>query len=145
LLEYGGHDQDNRIQKNRESTLSVICGIGIDLVKIARLKQVTDKWGERFLKRVFTEDEISYCFTKHNPYLSLSVRFAAKEALIKAIGAEFPASFTDIEVIRLDRGKPSLRTLGKLKVFLGKKGVQHIHVSLSHEHDYGIACVVLEE
>ena len=123
----------------------MIRGIGIDLVKIARLKQVVDRWGERFLKRVFTEKEISYCYTKNNPYLSLSVRFAAKEALIKAIGAEFPASFTDIEVIRLEKGKPSLRAIGKLKVFLEKKRIHHIHISLSHEHDYGIACVVLEE
>ena len=123
----------------------MIHGIGIDLVKIARLKQVVERWGERFLKKVFTETEISYCYAKHNPYLSLSVRFAAKEALIKAIGAEFPASFTDIEVIRLDKGKPSLRPTGKLKLFLEQKKIRHIHISLSHEHDYGIACVVLEE
>jgi holo-[acyl-carrier-protein] synthase len=123
----------------------MIYGVGIDLVKIERMKEVVEKWGQRFLERVFTEDEISYCYEKKNPYLSLSVRFAAKEALIKAIGSAGPVSLTDIEVINVDTGKPFLKINGRLEVFIKEKSIRRAHLSLSHEHEYGVACVVLEQ
>ncbi len=123
----------------------MIYGVGIDLVKIERMKEVVEKWGQRFLERVFTEDEISYCYEKKNPYLSLSVRFAAKEALIKAIGSAGPVALTDIEVINVDTGKPFLKINGRLEVFLKEKSIRKAHLSLSHEHEYGVACVVLEQ
>jgi holo-[acyl-carrier protein] synthase len=122
----------------------MIYGVGIDLVKIERIKEVTEKWGKRFLERVFTENEISYCYEKKNPYLSLAVRFAAKEALIKAIGSEIPVSLTDIEVVNYGNGKPSIKVHGKLKQFLESKNIHDIHLSLSHEKEYGVASVVLE-
>ena len=74
----------------------MIYGIGIDIVKTDRIKSAVQRWGDRFLRRVFTEREIDYSHRKNNPFLSLSVRFAAKEALIKAIGAEVQVSLTDI-------------------------------------------------
>jgi len=123
----------------------MIYGVGIDLVKIERMKEVVEKWGQRFLQRVFTENEISYCYEKKNPYLSLSVRFAAKEALIKAIGSAVPVSLTDIEVINVDTGKPFLKINGRLEVFIKEKSIRRAHLSLSHEHEYGVACVVLEQ
>lgn len=123
----------------------MIYGVGIDLVKIDRMKEVVEKWGQRFLERVFTAGEISYCYEKKNPYLSLSVRFAAKEALIKAIGSAGPVSLTDIEVINVDTGKPFLKINGRLEVFLKEKSIRRAHLSLSHEHEYGVACVVLEQ
>jgi phosphopantetheine--protein transferase-like protein len=123
----------------------MIYGVGIDLVKIERMKEVVEKWGQRFLQRVFTENEISYCYEKKNPYLSLSVRFAAKEALIKAIGSAVPVSLTDIEVINVDTGKPFLKINGRIKDFFKEKSISKAHLSLSHEHEYGVACVVLEE
>lgn len=121
----------------------MIYGIGIDLVKIERMKDVVERWGRRFLKRVFTEAEISYCYEKKNPYLSLAVRFAAKEALIKAIGSEIPVSLTDIEVINSENGKPVIKVNGRLERFFMEKGIKQTALSLSHEKDYGIACVVL--
>lgn len=123
----------------------MIYGVGIDLVKIERIKEVVEKWGDKFLKRVFTEDEISYCYTKQNPYLSLSVRFAAKEAFVKAIGSEVAVSLTDIEVVNSPNGKPQIKANGKLKEFLEKKKIKRAALSLSHEKDYGIACVILEK
>ena len=123
----------------------MIYGVGIDLVKIDRMKEVVEKWGQRFLERVFTAGEISYCYEKKNPYLSLSVRFAAKEALIKAIGSAGPVALTDIEVINVDTGKPFLKINGRLEVFLKEKSIRRAHLSLSHEHEYGVACVVLEQ
>jgi holo-[acyl-carrier protein] synthase len=123
----------------------MIYGVGIDLVKIDRMKEVVEKWGQRFLERVFTAGEISYCYEKKNPYLSLSVRFAAKEALIKAIGSAGPVALTDIEVINVDTGKPFLKINGRLEVFIKEKSIRKAHLSLSHEHEYGVACVVLEQ
>lgn len=121
----------------------MIYGIGTDIIKVARLKEAVDRWGERFLRRVFAEDEISYCYGKRNPFPSLSVRFAAKEAVIKALGFRVP--FNDIEVVRDAHGKPSLRALGTLKAVLGKHSITQTHLSLSHERDYSIAVVILEK
>ena len=123
----------------------MIYGVGIDLVKIARMKQVVERWGQRFLERVFTKGEIAYCYEKKEPYLSLAVRFAAKEALIKAMGSTVPVSLTDIEVMNIETGKPLLKIQGKLEDYFKEKSIIKIHLSLSHEHEYGIACVVLEQ
>src|SRR4030042_6410925 len=122
----------------------MIYGVGIDLVKIERMRQVVEKWGRRFLDRVFTEGEISYCYEKKEPYLSLAVRFAAKEALVKAIGSASPVSLTDIEIVNVDTGKPFIKVNGKLEDFFNDKRIKRAHLSLSHEHEYGVACVVLE-
>ncbi len=122
----------------------MIFGIGIDIIQIARLREAVEKWGERFLRRVFTENEIAHCFKKRDPYPSLSVRFAAKEAFIKAIGSRESSPWTDIEVSNDTRGKPTIRGRGRLEIFLRENSVRHAHLSLSHEKEYGIACVVLE-
>ena len=122
----------------------MIYGIGIDLVKIERMKAVADKWGKKFLERVFTENEISYCYERKEPYLSLAVRFAAKEALIKAIGSEIYVPLTEIEVMNFENGRPAIKARGKLEKFFKNKSIKHCHLSLSHEKEYGIASVVLE-
>ncbi|MEW6001767.1 MAG: holo-ACP synthase [Nitrospirota bacterium] len=122
----------------------MIYGVGIDIVKIDRMREVVEKWGQKFLERVFTKNEISYCYEKKDPSLSLAVRFAAKEALIKAMGASAPVSLTDIEVVNLETGKPSLKVNVKLQDFFKEKSIKCAHLSLSHEHDYGIAFVILE-
>ncbi len=123
----------------------MIYGIGIDIVKIERMKAAVERWGERFLGRVFTEKEISYCYNRKEPYLSLSVRFAAKEALIKAIGSETAVSLRDIEVANSDGARPILTVQGRLRTFFEQKALTHAHLSLSHERDYGVACVVVEQ
>ncbi len=124
--------------------MTLIYGVGIDLVKVERMREVIGRWGRHFLERVFTEGEISYAYEKKDPYLSLSVRFAAKEALIKAMGSEGPISFRDIEVVNLACGKPSLRVVGNFGEFFKEKGIRSTHLSLSHEKEYGVACVVVE-
>jgi holo-[acyl-carrier protein] synthase len=122
----------------------MIYGIGIDLIKIARMKSVADKWGKKFLTRVFTDREIAYCFERKEPHLSLAVRFAAKEALIKAIGSEVFVPLTDIEILNFANGKPLIQARGSLKAFFNEKSINSCHLSLSHEKEFGIACVVLE-
>ncbi len=123
----------------------MVYGIGIDIIKIDRMKTTVEKWGKKFLERVFTENEITYCYEKKEPYLSLSVRFAAKEALIKAIGSEIPVSFKDIEVMNYGNGRPFIKLRGELETFFRDKSIKNAHLSLSHEHEYGVACVVLEK
>lgn len=123
----------------------MIYGIGIDLVKIGRMKEAVDRWGKRFLDKIFTEDEVAYCYEKQEPYLSLAVRFAAKEALIKAIGSEVFVPLTDIEVVNNKNGRPSISAKGKLQEFFKKKAIKNCHLSLSHEKEFGIAHVVLEK
>lgn len=122
----------------------MIYGIGIDLVKIERMKGVVNKWGEKFLRRVFTENEITYCYEKKDPSLSLAVRFAAKEALIKAMGAKVAIALTEIEVVNHAGGKPVLQATGRLEQFIADNSIRQMHLSLSHEREYGIACVLLE-
>lgn len=122
----------------------MIHGIGIDLIKIDRLREAAERWGSRFLDRVYTEGELSYCYERKNPYLSLAVRFAAKEALIKAAGPGAPVSMRDIEVVNYGSGKPAIRVWGRLKGFFAEMGIREAHLSLSHEREFGVACVVLE-
>ncbi len=122
----------------------MIYGVGIDIVKIERMKAAVERWGGRFLGRVFTENEIAYCYGKSEPYLSFSVRFAAKEALIKAIGSEIPVSLRDIEVMNYPGGRPVLKVGGGLSSFFEEKAIRRTHLSLSHEREFGVACVVVE-
>ena len=109
------------------------------------MKSAIEKWGRSFLKRIFTEDEIAYCYERKEPYPSLSVRFAAKEAFVKAIRSEVHIPLTDIEIVNDKNGRPSIMTKGKLKQFINKKSIRHCHLSLSHEKEFGIAYVVLEK
>ncbi len=124
---------------------TVIHGIGVDIVKVDRIRDAVDRWGERFLRRVFTEHEIAYSYKKKEPYLPLSVRFAAKEAFIKAISAEIHLALTEIEVINRAGGQPFIEVKGRLKTFFDDKSIRHVHLSMSHEHEFGVACVVVEK
>lgn len=122
----------------------MIYGIGVDIVRVERMKTAHEKWGDTFFKKILSDDEISYCFKKSDPYPSLAVRFAAKEAVIKAIGAEINVSLKDIEVTNNDKGRPSVTVRGGLQDFFDKHNIKHTHLSLSHEKKYAVASVVLE-
>ncbi|MDI6801425.1 MAG: holo-ACP synthase [Thermodesulfovibrionales bacterium] len=131
----------------------MILGIGTDIVEISRIKDAVEKWGERFLKKIFTENEISYCYKKKNPFPHLAARFAAKEAFIKALstsahktqsaerGLKF-ANLKNIEVLNQPTGKPFINLLGSLKTSFHDTFI--IHITLTHEHNYAVATVVLE-
>lgn len=124
----------------------MICGIGTDIVEIKRIKDAIENWGERFLKKIFTKNEISYCYKKKDPYPHLAVRFAAKEAVIKAVSLEdrfikIP-HFKNIEILNYPSGKPFINLLGSLKKSF--QGVFVIHLTLTHERNYAMAMVVLE-
>lgn len=121
----------------------MIHGVGVDIVRVERMREAVGRWGDRFLRRVFTGNEIAYCYEKKDPFPSLAVRFAAKEALIKAIGSRMSA-FTDIEILNDPHGKPFVKPSGKLAGFFKENSLRPPHVSLSHEREYGIAFVALE-
>jgi phosphopantetheine--protein transferase-like protein len=122
----------------------MVYGIGIDIVKVSRIRAAVERWGQRFLERVFTAEEISYAYKKNDPFLSLSVRFAAKEAFIKAAPQPHVISLTDIEVTNEENGRPRLQLRGNARSAVGEMEIRKIHISLSHEKDYGVACVVIE-
>ncbi len=122
----------------------MIYGIGIDIVKIDRIRSAAEKWGGSFIEKILTAKEIAYCYEKKDPYPSLAVRFAAKEALIKAIGAEVTVKMLDIEVVNDSNGRPSIKVSDQLEAFFNEKKIVRCHLSLSHEKEFGVASVVLE-
>ncbi|MBI5214034.1 MAG: holo-ACP synthase [Nitrospirae bacterium] len=121
----------------------MIIGIGTDIVEISRIKEAVEKWGERFLKKIFTDNEIAYCNQKKDPYPHLSARFAAKEAVIKASSSlrEMHLAFHAIEILNEPSGKPFIKILNS-KPFTLNSFI--IHLTLTHERNYAVATVVVE-
>lgn len=124
-----------------------ILGIGIDLVDIERVRSVAERRGDAFLARVFTPDEIAYCKRHKDPGPSLSARFGAKEALIKALGVGWQPGmkWTDIEVRRETGGRPLLVLHGRTEAIATVRGVRTAHLSLTHGEREAIAYVILED
>jgi holo-[acyl-carrier protein] synthase len=122
----------------------MIYGIGVDIVKIDRIRSAAEKWGDTFTEKILTAKEIEYCYGKNDPYPSLAVRFAAKEALVKAIGGEVSVKMKDIEVLNDSNGRPAIKVSDQLEAFFSEKKIVRWHLSLSHEKEFGVACVVLE-
>lgn len=124
----------------------MILGTGIDIVDVARFRRAVERHGDRLLRRLFTEGEISYC-TSSEPHQAarLAVRFAAKEAALKALGLGLRGvRWTDVEVRRDASGRPSLHLSGRLAALASEKGATRFHLSLSHTQEYAIAQVVVE-
>ncbi len=121
-----------------------IAGIGVDIVEISRIKKVLERKKERFTRRLFTDDECKYCERFKNKAERYAARFAAKEAVRKAISPLYKGYFNyrEIEVIKSADGMPVIRLHGKLTV-LEDNGAEFI-VSLSHEHDYAVAFVIMQ-
>lgn len=116
-------------------------GIGTDIVEVARIAEAIERHGEPFLARLFTSDERSYCESRKPAARHYAARFAAKEAVSKALGTGIGAhaGWTDIEVIHDSHGAPKIRLDGAARDFARKQGVSEILVSLSHAHEYAVA------
>jgi holo-[acyl-carrier protein] synthase len=123
-----------------------IYGIGIDIVDLPRLKNILEKSGEKFLKRIFSEKEIDYCFKKKDYVSSLAARIAVKEAFFKAIGLGWGEGmkWKEVEVVNDKRGKPELFLFGKAKKHKDKAGINKLHISVSHTDNYAVAEVITE-
>lgn len=123
----------------------MIIGIGVDLVRIARIRDACERWGERFLSRIFSEAEREYAMAHHEPYGHLAGRFAVKEALMKALGTgRRGVGWREIEVLNDAQGRPAARTSGRAAALLAARGVRTTHVSLAHDTEYSVGHVVLE-
>jgi len=124
----------------------MIYGIGTDIVEPARIKKSLERFGDKFLKRVFTSNEQKYCAQKKEPWQNLAARFAAKEAFLKAFGTGLRGRmrWRDIEVVRNDLGKPSIKLSGYLKQQMDIKKISKIHLSLSHIEQTALGYVVIE-
>jgi holo-[acyl-carrier protein] synthase len=125
----------------------MILGSGIDLVEIARIQQSIERYGPRFLNRVFSTAEQAYCLRKRNAAESLAARFAAKEAAAKALGTGISrgVNWLEIEVIREPGGRPSIRFHGRAREIVEQMRVEHIALSLTHTGNLAMASVVLED
>ena len=128
------------------SGASSVVGIGIDLVEVARFRQMLGKWRERFTGRVFLESERRYCESRPNPGMHYAVRFAVKEAVAKAFGTgiSLELGWLDIEVVAdpVTRA-PSVRFSPKGKALAGRRRIARVLVSLSHTHNYAVAQAIL--
>lgn len=124
----------------------MIVGTGVDIAEVKRIQAAVNRFGERFLKRVFTPAELRYCMAKPNAAERLAARFAAKEAGMKAIGTGLRLGVTwqDVEVLRMPGQRPVLQFHGKAAEFAARLGCKRTHLSLSHTKEQAIAHVILE-
>jgi holo-[acyl-carrier protein] synthase len=125
----------------------MIIGSGIDLAEIGRIQQSVDRYGARFLDRIYTAAEQAYCSRKRNAAESFAARFAAKEAGAKALGTgiSFGVGWREIEVVRLPGGRPILKFHGRAAEIAGRLGVTRSALSLTHTTELAMASVVLED
>jgi len=124
----------------------MIYGIGVDIIKIERFKGALERWGNRLCNRVFTPQEVAICKKKAHPEKHLALRFAAKEAFLKAMGKGMfqGIAWHDIEIINDPSGRPHMKVRGEAERLCREKGIKEILVSISHEAEYGVAQVLLE-
>ncbi len=119
--------------------------IGIDIVEIRRLSRVSKRWGEGFLNKVYTRRELAYANSKRFPYQHLAARFAAKEAIFKALG-EVEKDFVgwkNIEILNDAYGKPVVYWHGAAERVRKKRKLKNVVVSLSHTENYAVASAML--
>jgi holo-[acyl-carrier protein] synthase len=115
---------------------------GIDIIEIHRVKSIADRYGQRFFKRIYTNNELAYCRGRAP---QLASRFAAKEAVMKALGTGTRGvRWRDIEVVRLPGMAPSIKLYGSALVRAENIGINHLSLSLSHSKEYAVASVVCE-
>jgi holo-[acyl-carrier protein] synthase len=125
----------------------MVLGLGTDLIETRRVQQSMDRFGERFLERIFSVGEIAYCKRKKNAAESFAARFAAKEAGAKALGTGIShgVSWKEFEVKREVSGKPSLHLTGRAAELAGALGIKRIQLSLTHSREFAMAVVVAED
>ena len=115
---------------------------GIDVIEISRVKKAIESNKERFVKKIFTQNEMRYCEERAAAkYQHYAARFAAKEAVVKALGLGFTKGiwWTDIEVVKDNNGRPSIKLYGEAKKCAEEVGIKSLKLSLSHCHEYAVA------
>jgi holo-[acyl-carrier protein] synthase len=125
----------------------LVIGIGVDMVDVDRVKTIMARRGDRFVQRAFTEAESAYCSRCQCPERRYAARFAAKEAVMKALGRGWfqGMPFREIEVTREPNGRPGVRLSGRTADLAARLGASSIHLSISHEQRSAVAFVVIEK
>jgi holo-[acyl-carrier protein] synthase len=118
-----------------------VFGIGIDVVEVERIASAIERHGEPFLAKLFTAGEREYCETRKNPAMHFAARFAAKEAVSKALGTGIGgnAGLLDMEIVHDAAGAPKIRLAGAAERFSRENGITEIQISLTHARDYAAA------
>jgi holo-[acyl-carrier protein] synthase len=125
----------------------MLVGTGVDLVEIPRIAHSLERFGERFMRRVFTDEEIAYCRARATAAESFAARFAAKEAGAKALGTgiQHGVSWKELEVQRLPGQRPTLHLSGRARTIAGQLGVARVSLSLTHTAGLAMAIVHFED
>ena len=124
----------------------MIVGTGIDIAEVPRIRQAIERFGERFLRRIYTPGEIGYCDSKANRVERYAARYAAKEAAMKALGTGWNhgVRWRDCEVVRSPGSRPTIMFHGKAAEIASRLGAKHAALSISHTSEQAIAQVILE-
>jgi holo-[acyl-carrier protein] synthase len=124
----------------------VIVGVGIDLVELDRFRAAMRRHGDRLLERLFTKAERGYCAGRWNPAAHYTARFAAKEAVLKALGVGWSGGirWTDVEVVRSGAGRVEVRLRRRAKRAAASRKVRAVHVNITHSRRYAAAVAVAE-
>ncbi|HEY4660117.1 MAG TPA: holo-[acyl-carrier-protein] synthase [Terriglobales bacterium] len=124
----------------------MIVGTGIDIAEVPRIAESINRFGERFIRRVFTEGEIRYCDTKANRFERYAARFAAKEAAMKALGTGWNngVRWQDVEVVREPGRRPTIKFHGKAVEVATRLKAKNISLSITHTAEQAMASVILE-
>jgi holo-[acyl-carrier protein] synthase len=124
----------------------MIIGMGIDVAEVKRIRAVIESQTERFLRRVYTDEEIAYCEQFKNKFERFAGRFAAKEAAMKALGTGWSRGvrWVDVEVVRQRGGRPTINLKGEARKIAERLGVKNIALSITHTAEQAIAEVIFE-
>jgi holo-[acyl-carrier protein] synthase len=124
----------------------MIVGSGVDIAEVPRIRESIERFGDRFLHRIYTEGEISYCEHKASRFESYAARFAAKEAGMKALGTGWSRGvrWRDIEVVRQKGQRPTIQFHGQAAVIATQLGTKNIALSITHTSEQALAHVILE-
>jgi holo-[acyl-carrier protein] synthase len=128
------------------NNIVMILGTGVDIAEVSRIRETIERFGDRFLRRVFTEGEIRYCERKARRFESYAARFAAKEAGMKALGTGWSRGvrWRDIEVVRPKGQRPTIQFHGEAAAIAEKLGTKNIALSITHTSEEALAHVILE-
>jgi holo-[acyl-carrier protein] synthase len=120
----------------------MVIGIGIDIIEIDRIKKSVDQFGDHFLNKIYTKKELEYSLSKSNKYQHLAARFAAKEAIYKALSSDTDTvySWQDVEIYNETNGLPKVNFYGSLKDYLN--ATKQLKISMSHSENY-VTCVAI--
>jgi holo-[acyl-carrier protein] synthase len=126
----------------------MVYGVGVDLVRVDRIAKAIERYGDRFLARVFTPKEIAYCRARRRQgVFQFAQRFAAKEAFSKALGVGLRAGgirWREVEVLPNSMGKPEIQVTGRALAFCRQAGIKNMQLSLADEDNHAVAVVLLE-